>query len=208
MNHAGTRVCQKAYTSVSFFDIVWSTTERYHDAVGVRLSHRDPACGTQQLILPLAPLAQLGRAHGVAAQVQKRLGPFAEALVGKDTGSVRNARTVGKQLLTRRLARIISEQLDLQCVRVAGGAELFLEHLHGKAHLVGEAVLDHGRGIAARLVEKMHSFWLGCQVVEIALAAHGEIVHMDSFHRCWQGHRASWPVGVGIVEPTLYPDSG
>lgn len=28
------------------------------------------------------------------------------------------------------------------------------------------------------------------------------------FHRCWQGHRASWPVGVGIVEPTLYPDSG
>lgn len=50
--------------------------------------------------------------------------------------------------------------------------------------------------------------WLCDQVVEVALAVHGEIVHTDSFHRCWQGHRASWPVGVGIVEPTLYPDSG
>ena len=62
--------------------------------------------------------------------------------------------------------------------------------------------------VAARLVQKMYSFWLGCQVVEVALTAHGEIVHTDSFHRCWQGHRASWPVGVGVVEPTLYPDSG
>lgn len=43
---------------------------------------------------------------------------------------------------------------------------------------------------------------------ERTIAAHGEIVHTDSFHRCWQGHRASWPVGVGIVESTLYPDSG
>lgn len=31
---------------------------------------------------------------------------------------------------------------------------------------------------------------------------------LDPFHRCWQDHRASWPVGVGIIEPTLYPDSG
>ena len=107
-----------------------------------------------------------------------------------------------------RLTRVVSEQLDLQYVRIAGSAELFLEHLHGKAHLVGEAALDHGRGIAARLVQKMCLFWLGCQVVEVALTAQGEIVHTDSFHRCWQGHRASWPVGVGIVEPTLYPDSG
>ena len=93
-------------------------------------------------------------------------------------------------------------------MRVTSGAELFLEHLHGKAHLVGETALDHGRGIAVRLIQKMHSFWLDDQVVEIALDAHGEIVHTDSFHRCWQGHRASWPVGVGIGEPILYPDSG
>lgn len=116
--------------------------------------------------------------------------------------------TVCKQLPTRRLARVVSEQLDLQHTRIVNSAELFLEHLHGKAHLVGEAALDHSRGIAARPVQKMHSFWPGCQVVEVALAAHGEIAHTDSFHRCWQGHRASWPVGVGIVEPTLYPDSG
>lgn len=190
------------------FDIVWSTTERHHDAVGVRLSHRDPTRGTQQLVLPLAPLAQLGRAYGVAAQVQEYLGSLVEALAGKGAGSVRNALAVGKQLPTRWLARVVSEQLDLQYVRVASSTELFLELLYRKAHLVGEAALDHGRGIAARLVQKMHSFWLGCQVVEVALAAHGEIVHTDSFHRCWQGHRAFWPVGVGIVEPTLYPDSG
>ncbi len=116
--------------------------------------------------------------------------------------------TVCKQLPTRRLARVVSEQLDLQHMRIANSAELFLELLHRKAHLMGETALDHGRGIAVRIVQKMHSFWLGCQVVEIALTAHGEIVHTDSFHRCWQGHRASWPVGVGIVEPTLYPDSG
>ena len=93
-------------------------------------------------------------------------------------------------------------------MRIAGSAELFLEHLHGKAHLVGEAALDHGRGVAIWLIQKMHVIRFDDQVVEVALAAHREIVHTDSFHRCWQGHRASWPVGVGIVEPTLYPDSG
>ena len=91
---------------------------------------------------------------------------------------------------------------------IASSTEFFLELLYRKAHLMGETALDHGRGIAARFVQKMHSFLLGCQVVEVALTALGEIVHTDSFHRCWQGHRASWPVGVGIVEPTLYPDSG
>lgn len=185
-----------------------ATAARHHGTACVRLHPRNPARGTQQLVLPLAPLAQLGRAYGAAAQVQEYLGSLAEALAGKGAGSVRNARAVGKELPAGRLTRVISEQLDLQYVRVTGGAELFLKHLHGKAHLVGEAALDHGRGIAAWLVQKMYLFWLGCQVVEVALTALGEIVHTDSFHRCWQGHRASWPVGVGIVEPTLYPDSG
>lgn len=173
-----------------------------------RLCHCDPARGTQQLVLPLAPLAQLSRVHGITTQIQKHLGSLAEALAGKDTGSVRNARTVGKQLPARRLARVVSEQLDLQNMRVASSTELFFELLYRKAHLVGEAALDHARGVAARPVQKMHSFWLDDQVVEVALAAHREIAHTDSFHRCWQGHRASWPVGVGIMEPTLYPDSG
>lgn len=106
------------------FDIVWSTTERHHDAVGVRLSHRDPARCTQQLVLPLAPLVQLGRAHGVAAQVQEHLGSLAETLAGKGAGSVRNARAVGKELPAGRLARVVSEQLNLQHVRIAGSAEL------------------------------------------------------------------------------------
>lgn len=169
---------------------------------------RNPACRTQQLVLPLAPLAQLGRVDGIATQIQEHLGALAETLAGKVTRAVRDARAVCKQLPIRRLTRVISEQFDLQYVRVANGTELFLEQLHGKTHLVGEAALDHGRGEAVRLVQKMHSFWLDDQVVEIALDAHGEIVNTDSFHRCWQGHRASWPVGVGIVEPTLYPDSG
>lgn len=160
---------------------------------------RNPSRCTQQLVLPLAPLAQPGSLDGVAAQVQEYLGSLVEALAGKGAGSVRNARAVGKELPARRLARVVSKQLDLQHVRIAGSAELFLELLYCEAHLVGEAALDHGRGVA---------IWLDDQVVEIALAAHGEIVHTDSFHRCWQGHRASWPVGVGIVEPTLYPDSG
>lgn len=185
-----------------------ATAARHHGVACVRLHPRNSARGTQQLILPLAPLAQLGSLDGVAAQVQKYLCTLAEALAGKGAGSVRNARAVGKELPAGRLTRVISEQLDLQYVRVTGGAELFLKHLHGKAHLVGEAVLDQSRGIAVRLVQKMHSFWFGCQIVEIALTVHGEIVHTDSFHRCWQGHRAAWPVGVGIVEPTLYPDSG
>lgn len=172
------------------------------------LRPRNPAGRTQQLILPLAPLVQLGRAYGVAAQVQECLGSLAEALSGKGAGSVRNAYAVSKELPARRLARVVSKQLDLQHVRAAGGAEFFLEHLHRKAHLVGEAALDHGRGVAIWLIQKMNVIWFDDQVVEVTLAAHGETVHTDSFHRCWQGHRASWPVGVGIVEPTLYPDSG
>ena len=148
-----------------------ATAARHHGVACVRLHPRNSARGTQQLIFPLAPLLQLGSLDGVATQVQEHLGSLAETLVGKGAGSVRNARAVGKELPTGRLTRAVSEQLDLQYVRVAGGAELFLEHLHGKAHLVGEAALDHGRGIAARLVEKMHSFWLGCQIVEVALLA-------------------------------------
>ena len=185
-----------------------ATAARHHGVACVRLHPRNSARGAQQLVLPLAPLAQSSGVDGVVAQVQEHLGSLAEALAGKGAGSVRNARAVGKELPAGRLARVVSEQLDLQHVRVAGSAELFLKLLHRKAHLVGEAALDQGRDIAARLVQKMHSFWLGCQVVEVALTARGEIVHTDSFHRCWQGHRASWPVGVGIVEPTLYPDSG
>lgn len=47
------------------------------------LHPRDPARGTQQLILPLAPLVQLGCAYGVAAQVQEYLGSLVEAFTGK-----------------------------------------------------------------------------------------------------------------------------
>lgn len=169
---------------------------------------RNPSRCTQQLVLPLAPLVQSRRVDGITTQVQKHLGSLAEALAGKGAGSVRNALAVGKELPAGRLARVVSEQLDLQYVRVASSTELFLELLYRKAHLVGEAALDHGRGVAIWLIQKMHVIRFDDQIVEVALAAHGEIVHTDSFHRCWQGHRASWPVGVGIVEPTLYPDSG
>ena len=44
---------------------------------------RNPARRAQQLVLPLALLAQLGRAHGVAAQIQRHFGSLAEALEGK-----------------------------------------------------------------------------------------------------------------------------
>lgn len=77
------------------------------------LHPRDPTRGAQQLVLPLAPLAQLGSLDGVAAQVQKHLGSLAETLACKSAGSVRNARAVGKELPTRRLTRVISEKLDL-----------------------------------------------------------------------------------------------
>lgn len=172
------------------------------------LRPRNPAGRTQQLILPLAPLVQSRRIDGIATQVQEHLGSLVEALAGKGAGSVCNAHAVGEELPAGRLTRVISEQLDLQHMWIAGSTELFLEHLHRKAHLVGEAALDHGRGVAIWLIQKMHVIRFDDQVVEVALTAHREIVHTDSLHRCWQGHRASWPVGVGIVEPTLYPDSG
>ena len=71
----------------------------------VCLHPRDPACGTQQLILPLAPLAQLGSLDGVAAQVQEHLGSFAEALAGKGTRAACDARAVGEELSARRFVR-------------------------------------------------------------------------------------------------------
>lgn len=118
---------------------------------------------------------QLSGIDGVAAQVQEYLGSLAEALAGKVAGSVRDALAVGKELPTRRLARVISEQLDLQHMRVASSTELFLEHLRGKAHLVGEAALDHGRGVAIWLIQKMHVIRFDDQVVEIALTARGKL---------------------------------
>lgn len=71
----------------------------------VRLRTHDSMCHTQQLVLPLAPMAQLGSLDGVAAQVQKYLCTLAEALTGKGSGSVRNAHAVGEELPARQLAR-------------------------------------------------------------------------------------------------------
>ena len=69
---------------------------RRHGAVCVCLRHSNPTRRTQQLVLPLAPLGQLGRAHGISTQAQKHLGALAEARAGKVTRAVRNARAVGK----------------------------------------------------------------------------------------------------------------
>lgn len=66
---------------------------------------RNPARGAQQLVLPLAPLAQLGRVHGVATQVQEHLGALAEALAGKGARAACDARAVGEELSARRFAR-------------------------------------------------------------------------------------------------------
>ena len=77
------------------------------------LHPRNPTRGTQQLVLPLAPLAQLGCAYGVATQVQKHLSSLAEALAGKVARAACDARAVGKELSARRLTQIVSEQLNL-----------------------------------------------------------------------------------------------
>ena len=61
--------------------------------------------GAQQLVLPPAPLAQLGRVHGVATQVQEHLGTLAEALAGKDARAACDARAVGEELSASRFAR-------------------------------------------------------------------------------------------------------
>lgn len=52
----------------------------------------------QQLVLSLAPLAQLGRAHDISAQVQKHLGSLTEALAGKGARAAYDARAVGEEL--------------------------------------------------------------------------------------------------------------
>lgn len=61
--------------------------------------------GAQQLVLPLAPLAQLGRVHGVTAQVQEHFRALAEALAGKGARAACDARAVGEELSARRFAR-------------------------------------------------------------------------------------------------------
>ena len=61
--------------------------------------------GALQLVLPLAPLVQLGRAHGVAAKIQRHFGSLAEALAGKVTRAACDARAVGEELSARRFAR-------------------------------------------------------------------------------------------------------
>lgn len=79
-------------------------------------------------------------ARGVTAQVQEHFGPLVEALAGEGAGSVRNARTVGKELPAGRLARAVSEQLDLQNMWAASGTWPFFQRLHRKAHLEGQSI--------------------------------------------------------------------
>lgn len=94
----------------------------------------------QQFVFPLTPLVQSRRVDGITTQVQKHLGSLAEALSGKGTGSVRNARAVGEELPAGRLARVISEQLDLQNMWAASGTWPFFQRLHRKAHLEGQSI--------------------------------------------------------------------
>lgn len=68
------------------------------------LHPRNPTRCTQQLILPLTPLTQLGRVHGVATQVQEHLGALAGALAGKGTRAACDARAVDEELSARRFA--------------------------------------------------------------------------------------------------------
>lgn len=77
---------------------------RRHGAVCVCLRHSNPTRRTQQLVLPLAPLGQLGRAHGISTQVQKHLSALAEAPAGKGAGSVCDTLAVSKELPAQRLA--------------------------------------------------------------------------------------------------------
>ena len=78
---------------------------QFDNATALFPNHCNPARGTQQLVLPLAPLVQLGRVRGVAAQVQEHLGALAEALAGKGTRAACDARAVGEELSARRFAR-------------------------------------------------------------------------------------------------------
>ena len=78
---------------------------QFDNATALFPNHCNPARGTQQLVLPLAPLVQLGRVCGVAAQVQEHLGALAEALAVKGTRAACDARAVGEELSARRFAR-------------------------------------------------------------------------------------------------------
>lgn len=77
----------------------------FDGATASNLNHRDPTRRAQQLVLPLVPLAQFGSLDGVVAQVQKHLGPLAEALAGKVTRTACDARAVGEEPSARRFAR-------------------------------------------------------------------------------------------------------
>lgn len=85
-------------------------------------------------------MAQLGSPDGLSAQVQKYLCTLAEALAGKGAGFVRNTRAAGKELPAGRLARVVSEQLDLQNKWAASGTWPFFQRLHRKAHLEGQSI--------------------------------------------------------------------
>ena len=78
---------------------------QFDNATALFPNHCNPARGTQQLVLPLAPLVQLGRVRGVEAQVQEHLGALAEALAVKGTRAACDARAVGEELSARRFAR-------------------------------------------------------------------------------------------------------
>ena len=78
---------------------------QFDNATALFPNHCNPARGTQQLVLPLAPLVQLGRVRGVAAQVQEHLGALAEALAVKGTRAACDACAVGEELSARRFAR-------------------------------------------------------------------------------------------------------
>ena len=162
--------------------------ERYADMAGLMglpktrghptwLDCRYLARSAQQPVLPFAPLGQVSRANGIAAQIEEHPGTLVEALAGKSPRTARYVLAVGEESPGRRLGQVVALKLNLQHVRGAGGSKLALQRLSRETHLVGEVILGERRHIAMGLVEKVHTPGLDGQVVEVALYTHRRFVH-------------------------------
>lgn len=97
--------------------------------------------GRKKPVLALAPLGQARCMYSITANVEKHPGALAEALAGKSPRTACDILSVSEKRPGRRLAQVITLELDLQHMWCTSCKKLVFQHLHREAHLVSKIFL-------------------------------------------------------------------
>ena len=162
----------------------------------------------KHLVLATAPYGKGRGVDGGPTHVEEPRSALAEALMRKLARTVGNGVSIGAERPDSGRAVVATLKGNLQHMGRALGKKLALKPPHGEALWWARQSLASAEMYPLGSSRRCMRLGLTVRLWKSRSSRTEKSSMLDPFHRCWQDHRASRPVGVGIIEPTLYPDSG